>query len=110
MNNFIRVDGGVFVRTRDFDFLIKQGLTITEITFKVNSFYIDDFVVTQADWNSVMDYNPSHFMDDKLPVECVGWYEAVSFCNKKSLKDGQNPCYKIDGEQMTVCDVAPSGI
>ena len=46
MNNFIKVDGGVFVRKRDFQ--VKAGLSIDEITVRVDDFYIDDFVVTQA--------------------------------------------------------------
>jgi formylglycine-generating enzyme required for sulfatase activity len=105
-NNFIKVDGGVFVRTKDIS--SKKGLSITKITVKVNDFYIDAFVVSQGDWNSVMDYNPSYFKDDALPVEMVGWHEAVLFCNKKSEKNGLQPCYTIDGENVT-CDFSANG-
>jgi Uncharacterized conserved protein len=106
MNNFIKVDGGIFVRKADYH--VAKGLDITEISIKVDDFYIDDFVVTQGDWNSVMDANPSYFKDDALPVECVGWYDAVLFCNKKSEKDGLSPCYVINGEQVT-CDFSADG-
>jgi formylglycine-generating enzyme required for sulfatase activity len=106
MNNFIKVDGGTFVRKGDYQ--VQKGLSFTEITVKVNGFYIDDFVVTQADWFSVMDYNPSYFENDDLPVECVGWYEAVLFCNKKSEKDGLLPCYTIKGKHVE-CDFSANG-
>lgn len=106
MNNFVEVDGGVFIRKSGFK--VKKGLSIPEITVKVNSFFIDDFVVTQADWNHVMQYNPSYFKKDELPVECVGWYEAVLFCNKKSEKDGLQACYTINGEQVQ-CDFRLNG-
>lgn len=98
MNNFVRVDGGIFIRKEDFQ--VKKGLSIQTITVKVNDFYMDDFVVTQADWNQVMDYNPSYFKDNELPVESVGWYEAVLFCNQKSQKDGLQTCYAINGEHV----------
>ena len=106
MNNFVKVDGGIFVRKSGFQ--VKKGLSIPEITVKVDDFYIDDFVVVQGDWNEVMDYNPSYFKDDKLPVECLGWYEAVLFCNKKSEKDRLQSCYVIDGEHVE-CDFTANG-
>jgi formylglycine-generating enzyme required for sulfatase activity len=106
MNNFIKIDGGVFIRKKDIQF--KKGLPFTEITVKVNTCFIDDFVVTQGDWNSVMDYNPSYFTNDELPVETVGWHEAVLFCNKKSEKDGLQSCYVIDGENVS-CDFTMNG-
>lgn len=106
MNNFIKVDGGIFVRKSDYQ--VKKGLPISEITVKVNDFYIDDFVVTQGDWNQVMDYNPSYFINDELPVECVGWYEAALFCNKKSYKDNLQACYSNNGEQVK-CDFSANG-
>ena len=106
MNKFVKVDGGTFVRKSDYQ--VKDGLSFSEITVKVNDFFIDDFVVTQGDWNQIMDYNPSYFKNDDLPVECVGWHEAVLFCNKKSEKDGLRPCYTIDGEHVE-CDFSANG-
>jgi formylglycine-generating enzyme required for sulfatase activity len=106
MNIFIKVNGGTFVRKGDYQ--VEKGLSFVEITVKVNGFYIDDFVVTQGDWNQVMDYNPSHFKDDNLPVECIGWHEAVLFCNKKSEKDGLQPCYTINDEHVE-CDFTANG-
>jgi len=106
MNHFVKVDGGVFVRKCDYH--VKKGLDISQVTIAVDSFYIDDFVVTQADWNCVMETNPSHFKRDDLPVECVGWYDAVLFCNRKSQREGLTPCYTIDGEQVA-CDFGANG-
>jgi formylglycine-generating enzyme required for sulfatase activity len=107
MNNFVKVDGGLFVRSCD-DRQVKKGIFINKIEVKVNEFYIDDFVITQGDWNQVMDYNPSYFRNDELPVECVGWYEAVLFCNEKSVKDGLQSCYIINGEHVE-CDFNVNG-
>ena len=50
--------------------------------------------VTQDLYESVMGENPSKFKGEKnLPVECVSWIDAVSFCNKLSEKEGLKPCY-----------------
>ena len=106
MNNFVKVDGGIFVRSGDYQ--VKKGLLIPEITVKVDDYYIDDFVVTQCDWIQVMDNNPSFFKADDLPVECVGWHDAVLFCNKKSEKDGLQLCYTITSEH-TECNFNANG-
>lgn len=96
MDNFVKVDGGAFIRSKGF------------IKVKVNDFYIDDFVVTQGSWNQVMDSNPSYFKNDDLPVECVTWYDAVLFCNKKSINDGLRLCYVINEEHVE-CDFSANG-
>ncbi|MCL1859190.1 MAG: formylglycine-generating enzyme family protein [Oscillospiraceae bacterium] len=106
MNNFIKVDGGIFFRKGDYQ--VKKGISFEKIKVKVNDFYIDDFVITQGDWNQVMDYNPSRFKNDELPVETVGWNESVLFCNRKSEKDGLKPCYTISGEHVE-CDFTANG-
>lgn len=47
-------------------------------------FWIGQYLVTQAHWQSVMGCNPSHFQDDNLdlPVETINWYEATTFCEE----------------------------
>jgi len=68
----------------------------------VHTVYLDDFEiskyqVTQALYQSVMGYNPSHFKGSRLPVESVTWYDAVEFCNKLSEREGHQPVYSISG-------------
>ena len=40
------------------------------------------YAVTQKQWKSVMGGNPSYFMGDNLPVECVSWNDCQEFCQK----------------------------
>ena len=45
-------------------------------------FYLAQTEVTQAQWEAVMETNPSIFREDDLPVEQVTWNEAMDFCEK----------------------------
>jgi formylglycine-generating enzyme required for sulfatase activity len=62
-----------------------------------HGFYIGKDLVTQADFLSVMGYNPSYFNGPRLtndygtdlsrPVENVTWYAAQSYCSQLTLNE-----------------------
>ncbi|MDR1812335.1 MAG: formylglycine-generating enzyme family protein, partial [Candidatus Fibromonas sp.] len=55
----------------------------------VGSFYIGKYEVTQGLWKKVMEYNPSYFKGDNLPVDMVtwnGWNAAQTFIEKLNEK------------------------
>ena len=52
-----------------------------------------------------MGSNPSRHKGDLLPAENVSWYDVIEFCNKKSIKEGLSPCYKIDKENKDSCNL-----
>jgi len=81
------VKGGTFVNT-------KSNFYGKDIT--MSNFYIGKYEVTQREWIEIMGSNPSAFKGDDLPVESVSWYDAVEYCNKRSLKSGFRPYYNID--------------
>jgi formylglycine-generating enzyme required for sulfatase activity len=43
---------------------------------------------------------PSYFLGDALPVERVNWFDAIRYCNERSLQEGLTPVYTIDGETV----------
>ncbi len=45
-------------------------------------FWIGRTEVTQAQWQAVMDANPSQFKEVERPVERVTWDEAMEFCRR----------------------------
>ncbi|KAA8745799.1 formylglycine-generating enzyme family protein [Paenibacillus sp. UASWS1643] len=64
------------------------------------SFYIGKYEVTQKEWMEIMGENPSGFKGDDLPVEMVSWYDAVEYCNQKSIKENLKPYYNIDKDNL----------
>ncbi len=57
-------------------------------------FYIGRYEVTQAQYQAVMDDNPSGFQNKPdNPVEQVTWINAASFCNELSKQQGLTPVY-----------------
>ena len=86
-NGFVFVEGGTF-QMGWYDY---EKRTVT-----VDDFYMCDHEVTQKEYESVMETNPSNFKGEFRPVEKVSWYDAVEYCNERSKKEGLTPCYVID--------------
>ncbi|HNX00906.1 MAG TPA: formylglycine-generating enzyme family protein [Candidatus Cloacimonadota bacterium] len=79
-NTMIHIDGGTF----------NNGSS--DVT--VSSFYIDKYEITQSGFQSVMGKNPSNFPEVvNAPVEFVSWFDAIVYCNLRSMNEGFTPCY-----------------
>jgi formylglycine-generating enzyme required for sulfatase activity len=74
----------------------------------VSPFSIGKYEVTQKEWQEVMGDNSSKWKGDNLPVEKVSWYDAIVYCNKRSIKEGLKPCYSGSGKNTT-CDWTANG-
>ncbi|MBR5106339.1 MAG: SUMF1/EgtB/PvdO family nonheme iron enzyme [Alistipes sp.] len=55
----------------------------------LDSYYIAETEVTQAQWRAIMGNNPSYYKGDNRPVENVSWFEAQKFCEKLSAMTGK---------------------
>lgn len=77
---FILVEGGTF----------NNG--VAEIS--LSSFYMGKCEVTQAEYQASTKIKKSFFAGKpNNPVEGVSWFEAIAYCNLRSLAEGLNPCY-----------------
>ncbi|UKI54128.1 MAG: formylglycine-generating enzyme family protein [Treponema sp.] len=73
---------------------------------------MSDHEVTRGEYKAVMGIDPSAAAaydkdgteltgDDNVknnPVNNISWYDALVYCNTRSIKEGLTPCYKIDGK------------
>ena len=67
---------------------------------EIKAFYMCDHEVTQAEWKAVMkttpspsDMAPTDGNADNNPVNYVSWYDAIVYCNRRSIQEGLTPCY-----------------
>jgi formylglycine-generating enzyme required for sulfatase activity len=69
-----------------------------------HGFELQSTEVTQAQFQSLMGYNPSQFptSGEDCPVENVSWHEAAAYCNARSHEAGRTKCYTCSGSGATV--------
>ncbi len=100
----VLVQGGTFSMGSQFDRQCDKPAH--PVTLK--NFYISKYEVTQEQFRAVMGYNPSYWPGAKSPVEMVTWYDAITYCNKRSQMEGLKPCYSGSGDNIT-CDFSANG-
>ena len=73
----------------------------------VDSFYMDKYEVTQEEYQRVTGKSSSIYEPGQnMPVTGVSWNDAARYCNKKSLREGLEPCYN---EKNWSCDFSKNG-
>ncbi len=79
--NFVLVEGGTF----------NNGTS--DVT--VSNFYIDMYELTQSAYQAIMGNNPAHSygVGSSHPVYFVSWFNAIKYCNKRSIAECLTPCY-----------------
>jgi formylglycine-generating enzyme required for sulfatase activity len=55
----------------------------------VNDFHMGKYAVTQAQWEMLMDNNPSHVKGGNLPVEKVNWNDVQTFIERLNAATGK---------------------
>ncbi len=93
-DDFVFVEGGTFQM---------GGFSYERHEVTVNSFYISKYEVSQSEFKQHMRFQPSIFKGnaDKLPIENINWYDAIDYCNRRSISEGLSPCYTLNGEPDT---------
>ena len=101
---FVYIPAGTFQMGSAAEYPVEKpvhGVTISK------GYFMGRHEVTQQLYFAVMGKNPSGFKtgteneepkEGGLPVEQVSWYDAVVYCNRRSIAELLTPCYAIDGE------------
>jgi len=103
---FVRVNGGTFMMGSPENEEGRYDNEGPQHQVTVSTFYMGRYEVTQKEYQEVMGKNPSIFKvginpsgyrGENLPVENVSWFDAVEYCNQRSIKEGLTPAYTISG-------------
>jgi formylglycine-generating enzyme required for sulfatase activity len=84
-----------FVTIPASSYTIVDGEVGVEVAVSVSEFLIAKTELTQREFAEIMGYNPSFHRGDEYPVESVSWWEAIRYCNLRSIKEGLEPCYNL---------------
>ncbi|MCE5252584.1 SUMF1/EgtB/PvdO family nonheme iron enzyme [bacterium] len=95
-----------FVTISGASYRVTDGRTGIPVTVTVGSFSIAKTEVTQKEFADIMGYNPSYHRGPDFPVETVSWWEAVRYCNLRSVREGLAPCYDLSTGE---CNLAQNG-
>ena len=87
------VPGGTFTMGRTTGSGDDNELPTHNVT--MNSFYMNKYLVTQAEYAAVMDPNPG--VRANYPVHSISWYSALRYSNLRSMNEGLTPVYSIGG-------------
>jgi formylglycine-generating enzyme required for sulfatase activity len=97
-HSMVQIPGGEFMMGSDRGRLDERPVR----SVKVKESWIMKCPVTQREYDSLMNVNPSNFKHDHKPVQNISWFDAVRFCNKWSIKDGLTPVYGFDKDTNAV--------
>ena len=100
---FVKVTGGTVTgdtkyASSDNDYIFIAGRTVT-----ISDMYVCDHEVTQAEYEKYCKYGSSspssgYGVGENYPAYYVSWYDAIVYCNLRSIDEGLTPAYKIGEE------------
>ena len=100
------IEGFALIPAGTFKMGSNQGFSdnkpVHEVTI-TKDFYIGKYEVTQGEYEKHCIYGGSspssdYGYGDNYPAYYVSWYDALVYCNERSIDEGLSPCYSIDEE------------
>lgn len=128
--DFVKIKAGTFLMGNNIgrEYYVGTNKPVHRVTISYD-FYMCDHEVTKEEYKTIMgmgyhevidgihylhNLSPSDYWEndaegeihEKRPEDNVNWYNAIVYCNKRSISEGLNPCYslEIDGKEETDTD------
>jgi formylglycine-generating enzyme required for sulfatase activity len=93
-SNGVWVPAGTFIMGSPTNELLRNTNETQHSVTLTKGFYVSQYLVTQGDYQALMNTNPSHFtpahaytMDLTRPVEQVSWFDATNYCNQLTQQE-----------------------
>ncbi len=80
--DMIWIEPGTFTMGSPEDELGRRDDEMQHQVTLTSGYWLGQYEVTQAQYQTIMGTNPSYFKGDDLPVEQVSWDDATEFCKK----------------------------
>ena len=99
---FVLIPAGTFQMGSNYDndYYEPYYKPVHEVTI-TKPFYMGKYEITQAEYEKYCSYTGSNSPSssygdgDNCPAYYVSWYDALVYCNKRSIAEGLTPCYSI---------------
>ena len=79
---------------------LRRSAVFTGKDVRIENFLMCSHEVTQKEYEEFCTYNGAQTKEqfgkgENFPVYFVSFYDALVYCNRRSIKEGLSPCYKI---------------
>jgi formylglycine-generating enzyme required for sulfatase activity len=94
---FVYIPAGRFIMGSPPDEIGRNEFEIQHEVVLSRGFYLQATEVTQAQWQSVMQINPSEYKGDDLPIHNVSWIDGKKFIKRLNQLEGDTK-YRLPSE------------
>ncbi len=103
VDNFVSVTGGTFTFDENNAVTPESSVFISGRTVTIPNLYVCKHEVTQSEYEKYCMYggdepNNNHGAGEYFPAYSVSWYDAIVYCNLRSMAENYTPVYSINGE------------
>lgn len=103
-NNMILVKGGTFQMGSNSE----EDAPVHTVT--VSDFYMSQTKITLYEWMSTTGAYPIGYYREEIPQSQwkitaagnISWYDAIVYCNFRSIEEGLTPCYASNGSKDNI--------
>lgn len=127
--DFVKIKAGSFLmgnKYGDHEYYARMTQPVHKVTISYD-FYMCDHEVTKEEYKTIMGVgyhevvDGRHYLHDlsptdnwendaegeiheKRPVDNIGWYNSIVYCNKRSISEGLTPCYSLEVDGIDEID------
>lgn len=101
VKGFVKVTGKTITGTETW--VPTSKIFVSGRVLTIQDLYVSDHEVTQAEYEKYCKYgswtpDETYGVGNNYPAYFVNWYDAIVYCNLRSIGENLNPAYKIGNE------------